>query len=95
MDIQEHPDGVVLKIKVQPRASRNKISGVIGDALKVVLTAPPVDGEANDACIDFFSDILGVPKKSIQILSGHTSRTKLIKVYGLTKSDILEKVGEG
>lgn len=94
MDIQEHPDGVVLKIKVQPRASRNKIAGEIGDALKLMLTAPPVDGEANAACINFFSDLFSVPKKSIQILSGHTSRTKLVKVYGLTKSDILEKVGK-
>lgn len=94
MNIQEHPDGVVLKIKVQPRASRNKIAGVIGDALKLMLTAPPVDGEANAACVDFFSDLFGVPKKSIQILSGHTGRTKLVKVYGLTKSDILEKVDE-
>ncbi|HWI54707.1 MAG TPA: DUF167 domain-containing protein [Desulfobacteria bacterium] len=91
MDIQEHTDGVVLKIKVQPRASRNKIAGQIGDALKVMLTAPPVDGEANAACIDFFSDLLGVPKRDIEILTGHTGRNKLVKIYGLTKSKLTEQ----
>ncbi len=92
MDIQEHPDGVVMKIKVQPRASRNKIAGTIGDALKVMLTAPPVDGEANAACIEFFSDLLGIPKRDIEILTGHTGRNKTIKLYGLTKSKLTEQL---
>ncbi len=92
MIIQDHPDGVVIKIKVQPRASKNRVAGVIGDALKVTLTAPPVDGAANAACIDFFSALLQVPKNRIEILSGHTGRTKLLKVYGLKSAEVRKKL---
>lgn len=92
LDIKEHVDGVVLKIKVQPRSSKNRISGVLGDALKVMLTAPPVDGEANAACIDFFASLFKVAKSRVEIISGHTGRTKLVKIFGLNKSELLERL---
>lgn len=92
LDIKEHSDGVVIKIKVQPRSSKNQISGVLGDALKVMLTAPPVDGEANAACIDFFASVFKIAKTRVKIISGHTGRIKLVKIFGLNKSELLERL---
>lgn len=92
MFCQEHPDGVVIKIKVQPRASKSRIAGVLGDALKVTLTAPPVDGAANAACIEFFSRLMDLPKNRIEIISGQTGRTKLLKIFGIKSADLKEKI---
>lgn len=92
MNIQEHSDGVVIKIRVQPRASKNRIAGVLGDALKVMLTAPPVDGEANAACIEFFAALFNVPKNRVEILSGLTGRTKLLKLYSIDRTQLDEKI---
>lgn len=91
MFIQEHPDGVVIKIKVQPRASKSRIAGVLGDAIKVTLTAPPVDGAANAACVEFFAALMEVPKNRVEIISGHTGRTKLLKIYGINSEQVKEK----
>jgi len=89
---QEHQDGVVIKIKVQPRASKNRIAGMLGDALKVTLTAPPVDGAANAACIEYFSSIMNLPKNRLEIISGQTGRTKLLKIFGIKIADLKEKI---
>jgi len=74
--IQENSDGIILKVFVQPRSSKNTIAGQHGDALKIKLTAPPVDDAANRMCIQYLSKWLKIPKSSIEILSGHASRTK-------------------
>lgn len=94
MFCQEHPDGVVIKIKVQPRASKSRIAGLLGDSLKVTLTAPPVDGAANMACIEFFARLMGLPKNRIEIISGQTGRTKLLKIFGIKSADLKEKIGD-
>lgn len=78
--IQPHPEGFVLKIFVLPRSSKNMLAGRHGDALKIKLTAPPVEGAANKMCITFLARHLGLPKSSLEIVSGHTARTKLILV---------------
>jgi uncharacterized protein (TIGR00251 family) len=91
---QDHPDGVVIKIKVQPRASKSRIAGVLGDALKVTLTAPPVDGAANAACIEFLAKSLDIPKNRIEIISGQTGRTKLLKIFGVKSEDLKDKIEE-
>jgi len=75
-------DGVVFKIKVQPRAAKNEIVGVQGDALKIKINAAPVKGKANKALIDFLAGKLSVKKSEIEIVSGHTSKIKKIKVLG-------------
>ncbi len=102
MYIEEKSDGLVFKIFVQPKSSRNMIVGPHRDALKIKLTAPPVDGAANKMCIRFFSKILDVPKNSMEIQSGHAGRTKILRVFcrqdaaGLTERSrirrILEKI---
>jgi uncharacterized protein (TIGR00251 family) len=76
--IQETPEGIAFYIHVQPRSSRNMIAGLHGDALKIKLTAPPVEGAANMMCLSFLAKCLGISKSSLAILSGHTSRRKLV-----------------
>jgi len=78
--IQPHPEGLVLKIFVLPRSSKNMLAGRHGDTLKIKLTAPPVEGAANKMCLSFLAQHLGLPKSSLEIVSGHTGRTKLILV---------------
>ena len=77
--------GFQFKIKVQPRASRNEISGWQGDALKIRLTAPPVDGEANEACLKFLAEYFHVTRKQVKITSGLKSKHKVIEIEGLTE----------
>ncbi len=82
LSMQKVDDGVTFKIKVQPGAAKNEIVGVQGDVLKVKINAPPVKGKANRALIDFLAEKLEVRKSEIEILSGHTSKIKKIKVVG-------------
>jgi len=74
--------GITLTVKVQPRASRKGLA-VVGDVLKVSLTAPPADGAANEQLIEFLSEELGVRKSAIRILKGASSRNKLVEVEGV------------
>ncbi len=78
--ITTHPAGLSFKVHVQPGASRNQVLGLHGDALKLKIKAPPVEGRANKACIEFLSEELGLPKSAIEILSGHSSRQKKIRI---------------
>jgi len=78
--IQEKPEGLVFKLRVQPRSSRNQVAGLFGDALKIHLTAPPVDQAANQACIAFLAGLLSVNRSAVTILSGHTARNKRVRV---------------
>lgn len=91
--ITEKPEGLVITIFVQPRASKNMIAGVHGDALKIKLTAPPVDNAANKLCVQYLAKCLKIPKSSVDIISGHTSRTKrlLIRHIGDLKN-LKEKI---
>jgi uncharacterized protein (TIGR00251 family) len=73
-------DGLVVNVFVQPRASRNQVAGLHGEALKLRLTAPPVDGAANRMCIAFLADLLEVPKSTLEIVAGHSSRNKQVLV---------------
>jgi uncharacterized protein len=76
--IIKKPDGIVLKIYVQPKSSKNEIIGLHDDAIKVRLTAPPVDNAANEMCVKFLAKEFGIPKSSVNILTGHASRFKQI-----------------
>ena len=78
---------VTFAVKIHPRAKQNAITGEVGDALKLSLTAPPVEGKANEACIDFFAKLLKLPRSSITIAAGQTSRNKVIRVEGLTAEE--------
>lgn len=90
--ISESSHGVSFAIKVHPRAKKNAITGEVGDALKVSLTAPPVDGKANAACIEFFAKLLRVPRSSVTIASGESSRNKVIRVAGLPEDELRRRL---
>ena len=91
--VHDTPAGVSFAVKVHPRARNNAINGEIGDALKVSLTTPPVEGRANQACIKFFAKLLKVPRSSVTIASGQTSRNKVIRVAGVTAEQVRERIG--
>jgi uncharacterized protein len=90
--LQESGGAVAFAIKVHPRAKKNAITGELGDALKVSLTSPPIDGRANQACIEFFAKLLKVPRSSVTIASGQTSRTKIIRVAGLSADEVRKRI---
>lgn len=75
-------------MKVHPRARQNAITGELGDALKISLKVPPVEGKANDACIEFFANLLQVPRSSVSIASGQTSRKKVIRISGVNADEV-------
>jgi uncharacterized protein len=91
--IHEAPGGVTFSVRIRPRARKDAITGELGEALKVSLTAPPVDGKANDACIEFFAKLLKVPHSSVTIAAGRTSRNKVIRVMGLTGQQVRDRLG--
>ncbi len=80
---KESPEGIIFKIHVQPRSSKNMVAGLLGDALKIKLTAPPVDGAANVMCIKYLAKCLSVSGSRLEIVSGQTGKTKYILLkYG-------------
>lgn len=82
---------VTFKCRVQPGASKSSIAGLYGDSLKICLSAPPIDGRANEELIKFLSRTLDLPKSAVSIVSGETNRSKLIKCR-ILKSLFLSKV---
>lgn len=90
--IQSSPTGVTFAVKLHPRAKKNGVTGEVGDALKLSLTAPPVDGKANAACIEFFAKLLKVPRSSVTIAAGETSRNKVIRVAGLSAQEVQDRL---
>ena len=91
--LRAQPDGVLLSVKVQPRASANQIGEVLGNELRIKVTAPPVDAAANDALIRLLAQQLHCPRNRVDIVRGHTSRHKLIKLYGFTPETVVQKLG--
>ena len=86
--VGETSDGVVFNIRVIPRASRCELAGIQGDALKLRITAPRVEGAANKECIRFLSGILGVKKSQIKIIAGYRSKNKKVSISGINRKDI-------
>jgi hypothetical protein len=83
----------ILTIHVQPRASRTEVAGWHGDAVKIRLAAPPVDGAANDALTAFLADRLAVPRSAVSLLGGATSRRKRVRIDGLLLEQVLATLG--
>jgi len=79
-------------VRVQPRASANEIAGVHGDAVKIRLTAPPVDGAANEELVAFLSKVFVVGRKSVRILAGESSRSKIVEIEGITERAVHDAV---
>jgi len=93
IDVKETADGITFAVRVLPRSSRNEIVGESEGVLKIKLTAPPVEGAANKALIEFLSGKLKVAKSRISIVTGQSGRSKVVAVEGLNKADFLKSVG--
>ena len=90
--ILESAKGVTFAVKVHPRARKNEIAGTVGDALKLALTAPPAEGKANQSVIEFFAELFEIPRSSVSIASGETSRNKVIRISGISVQRVREKI---
>ena len=82
-----------ISVKVHPRARRTAITGRIGDAWKLDLAAPPVDGKANEACIRFFAELTGAPRSRVRIVTGATGRMKVVEIEGVGLEDLERRLG--
>lgn len=82
------PEGVELAILVQPRASRTRVLGEHDGLLKIQLAAPPVEGEANAALVEFLGKLLGVPRRQVSLISGDASRRKRVKIQGVESAQV-------
>jgi uncharacterized protein (TIGR00251 family) len=85
-------DGTRLSLRVQPRASRSEVAGRHGEALKVRLAAPPVDGAANDALVRFLAEALQVPRTAVTLVAGAAGRSKVVQVAGLAPADVARRL---
>lgn len=90
--LQATAAGAVLSVHVQPGAKRTEIVGVHGDALKIRLAAPPVDGKANECLLAYLAEIAQVAKRELELVSGDTSRRKRIRIGGRSSADILARL---
>ena len=81
------PASCTLAIKAVPNAPRSAVAGWLGEALKVKVQAPPVEGRANEALCDFLAEQLGLPRRAVTVLRGDTSRLKLVRIEGLTEAE--------
>jgi uncharacterized protein len=81
-------------VKVHPRARRSAVTGRFGEAWKLDLAAPPVDGKANEECLRFFADLAGVPRSRVRIVTGSTSRIKSIEVEGMKQEELEKRMAE-
>jgi uncharacterized protein len=90
--LRESAGAVTFSVRVHPRARKDALTGTHGDALKLSLTAPPVEGRANDAVIEFFADVLRLPRSSITIAAGQTSRNKLVRITGISAAHLTQRL---
>lgn len=88
LELRTTPEGVRIPIRVAPRASRDAVLGVHDGALKIALTAPPVEGAANEALVRLLAKALGVAKGHVQIVQGERSRDKVVVIVGVDEADV-------
>ena len=93
--ITKHSDGVLLAVKLQPRASRNEIGEPLGNELRIKVTAPPVDSAANEALIRLLAGTFNIPRSRVELVRGQTSRHKVVKIHGLTAATAASKLTAG
>jgi uncharacterized protein (TIGR00251 family) len=93
ISIHDMPAGATFAVKIHPRARKDAITGELEDALKLSLKAPPVEGRANEACIEFLANLLKVPRSSVTIASGQSSPRKVIRVRGVSADEVQKRLG--
>ena len=88
-------ESVTLSVRIQPRASKNEIVTMEGGGIKIRLTAPPIDGAANEALVKFLADALSIPKSHVEIVSGHSSRGKVLRISGRSIAEVKRLLNSG
>jgi uncharacterized protein (TIGR00251 family) len=88
IDIRETATGASLTVRLQPKAKKSAILGELDGALKLAVTAPPIEGRANEACIRFLAELLNVARSSVTIAAGASSRNKVVRIEGLTAEQV-------
>jgi hypothetical protein len=94
LDIRQTGPDVLLAVSVQPRASRNAVAGLHGNALKIQLTAPPIEGAANDACLRFLATLLGCSRSRLSIAKGAKARQKLIRIANCAAAEVHARLAD-
>jgi uncharacterized protein len=92
--VSDHPLGATFPVRVHARAGRTAITGTMGDALKLSLSAPPVEGRANAALTEFFAEVFAVPRTAVQVVTGERSRNKVIRVSGRSGAELQQRLRE-
>jgi uncharacterized protein (TIGR00251 family) len=92
IEIRDTPKGASFAVQVQPRASKNALTGELGGGFKLALTAPPLEGRANQACVEFFASLLRVSRSSVTIASGQNRRRKVMRVAGLSAEEVRKRL---
>ena len=90
--LEAHADGVLVSVKLQPRASQNEICGQVGDELKIKVMAPPVDAAANEALIELLAEKLGCARNRVELIRGRKSRHKVLKISGFSSEQAFSKL---
>jgi uncharacterized protein (TIGR00251 family) len=93
ISIHDTPAGATFAVKIHPRARKDAITGELEDALKLSVKAPPVEGRANEAGIEFLANLLKVPRSSVTIASGQNSPRKVIRVRGVSADEVQKRLG--
>ena len=91
--LRAQADGVLLSVKLQPRASANEIGEALGNELRIKVTAPPVDAAANEALVKLLAQHLNCPRNRVELIRGQTSRHKTVMLYGLAAKDVAVRLG--
>jgi uncharacterized protein (TIGR00251 family) len=81
-----------ISVKVHPRARRSALAGRLGEAYKLDLAGPPVDGKANEECVRFFAELAGVPRARVRIITGLTGRNKVVEVEGIEQEELERRI---
>ncbi len=91
--LEQAEGGVRLRLRIQPRASRTEVAGLHGDSLRIRLSAPPVDGAANEELVRFLAELLHVPVRAVEITAGHSGRQKTVRVLGVDRAAAAAALG--
>ncbi|HEU5360258.1 MAG TPA: DUF167 domain-containing protein [Candidatus Deferrimicrobiaceae bacterium] len=92
-DAGRQEEAATVAVHVLPRASREGVAGILGDAVRVRLTAPPLENRANEALVRFLADALGVPRTRVEIVAGRRGRRKIVRVGGISRGELLRRLG--
>ncbi len=93
LQIRSSGSELLIDLKVHPRARRNRVSGVLGGALKLEVTAPPENGRANEACLELLAEVLDVSARQLHLVSGQSSSRKCVAVRGVSEEEVRKRIG--